>query len=211
MDLVIEFFRRNPLLLMVALVWLAGLIGNIVKASNRRRERAEAATRPTPMPAPESARETRRAEPASARLPERTAEDIAREMRRILGVETEPTAGDRSAEPVEPPQPPPLPVRRPRAVGETERAPVPVLPTTSARKLTIHVDPHVGEGIPGRSLASGTRVGAHELGSLGGRVQKAGPRHVTASRFALTDLKRAIVLNEILGKPLALRSGHRAD
>lgn len=209
MDFVIEFFRRNPLLLMVALVWLAGLIGNVVKASKRRRERAEAATRPTPMPAPESARETRRPEPA--RLPERTAEDIAREMRRILGVETEPTAGDRSAEPVEPPQPPPLPARKPRPVAETERAPVPVLPTTSARKLTIHVDPHVGEGIPGRSLASGARVGTHELGSLGGRVHKVTARQATSSRYALTDLKRAIVLNEILGKPLALRSGHRAD
>lgn len=206
MDLVIEFFRRNPVLLLVAAVWIAGIVGNIARAAKKARERAAERMRPTPVPGPVAAR----SEPArEVALPRRTEEDVAREMRRILGVET-----DEDAEEPSPATPPPLPARRqPQDAVAPERAPTPVLPTTSARKLPIHIDPHVGEGIQQRAKAPVGRLAAPgsgpELGSLGGRAHRDTRRAGAARRYALDDLKRVVVLNEILGPPLALRSGER--
>jgi hypothetical protein len=276
-DALIQFFRQNPVLLMVALVWLAGIVGNIAKAAKRARERAAAAQRPAPMPVrePESQRAQRaeRAERAGGEpargdtMTERSAEDVAREMRRILGVEVEPATGDRSTtvEPAprssSPPQLPPQRAHRERLdhgeaaaraaaaerraqaeraqraaelrarrAAERERERVQQqhreqrerelerarqrAPEPLARKLPTHIDPHVGESIQRRGTVQSGRVGSprgHELGSLGGRVQHTEQRHVRAQRYALHDLKRVIVLNEILGPPLALRRAERLD
>jgi len=232
-DRLIAFFLKNPILLIVVVVWLLGIVGNIAKAAKKAKERAEAAARRGQRDEPIGTGPASLPGPAPAREPEpvRSADEIAREMRRILGIEPKETDARRGdSAPTEMPshredavreasvgetartEVPPAPPRRQRNVAEPERAPVPVAPTTASRRLTIHVDPHVGEGIQKRGTVTSGRVGehaGHELGTLGGRVQQAGRRSGVSSRYALDDLKRALVLSEILGPPLALRSGER--
>lgn len=178
-----EFLRQNPILLFVAIAWIAGMIGNIGRMRKQRQSRAPA-TRPSPEP-------VRRSEPSAT-----SADQIAAEMRRILR-----EAEQRSAPAAEAPRPAPV-VQRNRV--EPERAPVPVVPTTQARKLPTHVDPHVGEQLAQRHVK--TTGPSRELGSLGGRSQQRAVQREELKRFALKDLKRAFVLSEILGPPLARRS-----
>jgi hypothetical protein len=238
-DRLIEFFARNPVLLLVVVVWLAGIVGNVAKATKRSREAAARRPEPTSMPSPQPMR----SEPAQARAPvgdarpmgQRDAEAVAREMRRILGLEpeegrrapepaegrVEPLAGDRVARqserqeaaprrPVAVPRPPveraePLPARARRDAATPERAPTPVQPSTNRRRLDIHVDPHVGESIGKRARVGSGKVGDHTLGELGGRAHAPMARAVRGARYELDDLKRAFVLSEILGPPLASR------
>lgn len=217
MPRLLEFFLKNPVLAVVVVVWVVGIFTNIAKSMKKARERAEASARRQQRASAPADVVDRPAEGrgAAAPMPERTAAEIAREMRRILGVEPSETESGRGTE-VEQTErstaPPPLPVRRPRPVVEPERPPTPVVPTTAARRLQIHVDSHVGEGIQRRAGVASGRVGEHagnELGSLGGRVRHDGGRRTAGSRYALDDLKRAMVINEILGPPLALRPHER--
>lgn len=186
MDRLLEFLRQNPILLFVAVAWIAGMIGNIGRMRKQRQNRAPGRS---PAPAP-----VRRSEPNAPATP--SAEQIAAEMRRILR-----EAEQRTAPPAEAPRPAPV-VQRNRV--EPERAPVPVVPTTQTRKLPTHVDPHVGEQLAQRHVK--TTGPSRELGSLGGRSQHKVVRQEEEKRFALKDLKRAFVLSEILGPPLARRS-----
>ena len=134
MDRLIDFFVRNPVLLVVAVVWLAGLVGTVATAAKRSREAAARRPQTTTMPSPQPMRtEPVRMEPPAARPPavearpmgQRDAEAVAREMRKILGLEpegraeaggegrSEPVAGDRveRQEPA-PLAPPPTPHER---------------------------------------------------------------------------------------------------
>lgn len=234
MDRLIEFFARNPVLLLVAVVWLFGMIGNVAKAAKQARERA--AQRQASLPSPQPARPAPAAEPRSLpagsgrSMGERDAEAVAREMRRILGLEPaagdaregrgEAASGDRS-EPLETPRPAPAPRPAPRPVvraelprlrrdaAAPEKPPAAVQPSTNRRRLDIHVDPHVGESIGKRARVGSGKVGDHALGALGGRTHAAAARAVGGSRYALDDLKRAFVLSEILGPPLASRPERR--
>ncbi len=213
---IIRFLMDNPLVLVILVAWIAGALGNMVKAMKKARERATT-SQPMRVEPPVAARVPHRAEPARQPQPIRE-EEIAQEMRRILRQQSEPTAGDAQAAPQHPERqhpvkrqpeaPPPLPSARPpakraRNVVLPERPPAPVMP--SARRLAVHVDPHVGEGIARRSSVRSGHVGERALGQLGGRVHETARRRTAASRYALDDLKRVIVLNEILGLPLALR------
>ena len=234
-----EFFARNPVLLLVVVVWLAGIVGNVAKAAKRSREAAARRPGPTSMPSPQPMR----SEPAQARAPvgdarpmgQRDAEAVAREMRRILGLEpeagrrepdgiegrAEPIAGDRAEGQDAPPRRPvvvprqpveraePLPSSARRDAATPERAPTPVQPSTNRRRLDIHVDPHVGESIGKRARVGSGKVGDHALGELGGRAQAPMARAVRGARYELDDLKRAFVLSEILGPPLASRPERR--
>ncbi|MBM3962567.1 MAG: hypothetical protein FJ306_11790 [Planctomycetes bacterium] len=254
MDRLIEFFARNPVLLLVVVVWLAGIVGNVAKAAKRARDAAPRRSEPTSLPSPQPMR----SEPPQARAPvgdarpmgQRDAEEVAREMRRILGLEpeagrrapepaegrAEPLAGDRAERQDALPRPvlaqqqptPPAPPRRPvavprlpveraeqlparsrRDVATPERAPTPVQPSTNRRRLEIHVDPHVGESIGKRARVGSGKVGDRALGELGGRSHGAPTRAVRGARYELDDLKRAFVLSEILGPPLASRPERR--
>ena len=218
-----DFLVNNPILILILVAWLAGIVGNAGKAAQKARERAERAERAEPAksaPSPPASRPpSQPAEPGT-----RSAEEVAREMRRILGL-------DREEGPERPSEPPPRPVPqgvesrgesprsaslRPAAeeVGRrefaaAERPPTPVMPTTQERRITLHVDPHVGDRIAGRQAPQSGRVGKHEpgsaLGSLGGRVAGPTQRRRMSQRYDLDNLPKALVLNEILGKPLALR------
>ncbi len=198
LELILRLFREQPLLAVVAALWVFGVIASALRKKKQSTGEPDADGADAEPSSPGST--------ASTTMSERSAEEVAREMRRILGVE--------SAEPppVEPPAPPPLPVRR-REVVTPEREPTPVVPSTPRRKLPMHVDPHVGEGIQKRAAPDSGLVGAHpghELGSLGGRTAVRTRRGVRGHRYELDDLKRILVLNEILGPPLALR-GERRD
>jgi hypothetical protein len=81
--------------------------------------------------------------------------------------------------------------------------------------LELHEASRVGEGIRDRHLKR-SQVGQSErrpsargaIGNLGGRVQAKTRVDVQASerRFAMDDLRRVIVMNEILSPPVAMRS-----
>lgn len=193
MNPLVRILLDNPILLVVAVVWLLGAIGGARKAAAKRAGRVDP---------PEAGEEP------STRSPD----DVAREMRRILGME------EPEREPPAPPrrpvvaEPPPLRESRPlrREIARPERAPTPVLPSMQARKLPKHVDPHVGDAIAKRVSPQSGRVGQHDagqaLGSLGGRVHASGPqRRADRQLVDLGDLRRAFVTNEILGLPLSLR------
>ena len=194
MQRLIQFLFDHPILLFVLVAWAAGMIGNVMKSAKKARERAEQQRR---MP-----RARREQEPPSLPAQPRATEDIAAEMRRILGMETEPVR--QRPRPAAPPPPPPPPQRAPRAEMTGERPPQIALPTTQDRKLEIHDHSHVGEGMQRRHIAPKT-AGDRGLGTLGGRAGRQRRRMGVGDRYSLADLKTAFVLSEILGPPRALR------
>lgn len=204
-----QFLFDNPILLFIVVAWVAGAIGNILKASKKARGASGGAPPVSPPP--------RRAPVQPGR---RSPEDIAAEMRRILGLD--PDAPPRSPKPQRAEAPRTSaprttgqsePVRRAPLASQVAKAAPPPLPSQAPlspneRRLDIHVDPHVGEGIQHRHLGKprqGLRETQTQLGGLGRRTSEPRPRRSAATRYPLTDLKRIMVLNEILGPPLALR------
>jgi hypothetical protein len=228
-DRLIRFLFEQPLLLIVLLAWVAGILGNIAKVAKRRRERAEqeARQRHGELPSREqrSAPAELRAEPGvPPPLPQqaepRSSEQIAREMRRILGMEEPAGAGggvatarpDRAAEERVREERRALAERlraeraaRERAreaaraaqhrrdVAMPERPPVPVVPTTASRRLEIHVDPHVGERIQHRGSVQSGRVGTHAVGHELGQL---GGRS-SAARRARTQRRGRYTLDDL--------------
>lgn len=223
-DKLLELLLREPLLLVILLGWIAGGIGKLAQAKKKRAasERRSAEATPTlPNAAgaqgslPQAAERARRA---------RTKEEVAAEMRRILGMEPTPLQKPTVKAKAPAPKPPPPPQRIP--IGQPLSRPAPALgrqveanegdvgshpmrPSQFARVGT-HVDPHVGESMQARKSPRSGGVAAFELGTLGGRP--AAVRFAGAARRGLVelgDLKRAIVLTEILGAPRALREWDR--
>lgn len=184
MGKLLQFLFEHPVLLFVLAAWVFGGLGKVAKAAQRAR-----------------------AAPGRPGAPQRSAEEVAAEMRRILGMDGD-DAAEADASPAAPPPRPavsPQPLVR-REVALPERPPAP-LPSAEPRPLPIHVAPHVGEGIEQRQAPVSSRVGAAAgLGTLGGRVGGGPVRRRSSARLVdLTDLKRVLVMNEILGPPLALR------
>jgi hypothetical protein len=206
-----DFLWHNPILLFVLGAWLIGMIGNVIKARTNARERAEKLTRPQPVPPPRGATQqqqapVRQTPPArTARAPQ-SAEDIAREMRRILGLD--PDAAQATAPQQAPVQQQATVPQQPRRSGGQARPQPPAPPAGRERRLERHVDPHVGEGIRDRHMQSRVgqpRSGRSSMGSLGGRTKQVTRRAAAVTRFALDDLRTAFVMSEILAPPVALR------
>ncbi|MCK5940793.1 MAG: hypothetical protein KAI24_02390 [Planctomycetes bacterium] len=226
MDKLFELLFRNPIILFLVGAWLVGMISNVAKARRKaaERRRTEGAPRPkqdttvmAPIPQQRQASVAGKGDVSASNLPlpsvprrepppvtasppaappqSQSPEQIAREMRRILGLEPEPEPTVRKAPPRPPVQPPPPPPRR------EERA----------RGLPSHVDPHVGEGIRDRhmqrSKVGQPSKGRSAIGNLGGRVKKRKLAVARNSRYSLDDLRKAIVINEILSPPVSVR-GH---
>jgi hypothetical protein len=99
----------------------------------------------------------------------------------------------------------PLPPRR-RSVVRPEAPPAPLRPRELGR-VSVHVAPQVGLDMQQRKAPASGAVGAHSLGTLGGREQQRRnrPRRSGATLVDLHDLPRAVVLREIFDLPLALR------
>lgn len=224
MDKLIRILFENPILLLVVGAWVFGAISSAAnKAKNkqgasdrgerrRRRKRtvendalvqrplpASSTQLPQRRPAPVGQRgPANKPAPGSGRLAGSAAqspEQIAREMRRILGLEP----AEPAAPPPRPPSPPPL-----------ERPPEPIPVTTASRVLGTQVDSHVGERMRDRhmseSLVGKPRAGRGAIGNLGGRVTPQKRAAASGSRFSLDDLRKAIVLSEILSPPVSVRS-----
>lgn len=134
-----------------------------------------------------------------------TPDEIAAEMRRIFGLEPKPT-----------PKPKPVPAtppRRPEPVrieAESELIdPRSVRVRSSEPPLRSRVDSHVGEKARDRHLAE-SKVGKARgprgaIGNLGGRVSSGRRQKDNNRRFPLADLRKIIVMNEILSPPVAMR------
>lgn len=184
---------REPLVLLLLLSWVGGLVTKVLQAKKKR----DAA-----RPRLDQELEEQAARPSRGR---RTPEEVAAEMRRLLGMDPAPARPVPAA-----PKPPAVaPVSR-RIVREENREgdrgsePMRV---SQLGKVATHVDPHVGEGVQRRAAPMSGGVAAHELGTLGGRSHAATvSRAQTARRLLdLSDLSRAFVLREVLDAPRALR------
>ncbi len=147
--------------------------------------------------------------PAPAAKPAaKTPDQVAREMRRILGLEEPPTAAPAPARPT-PARPTPPPIRSEPILID----PASVSLSRSPSNAQKHVDSHVGEGLRGRHLAAtkvGQTVERHSdrgaIGNLGGRTKARMKQLAPAERrYAMADLRRLIVMNEILSPPIAMR------
>lgn len=221
MNPLLRFLLDNPLLLLLIAGWVFGAVANAAKAAKRRQGGGGAS--PSPRQEPRSA-------PTAG---PRTEDDVAREIRRALGLDppaappaqrAEPRAEPRPVappivrpEPVRlPPTPRSQPVRpqpvrpQPSAARGGERPPTPVVPTTNRRKIEVHVDPHVGQEMQRRSAVRPSTAQDRGLGELGGRVEhRSDARRLAGSRYRPQDLRQAIVLTEVLGPPLAMRDEPR--
>jgi len=188
MQQLIKFLLEHPI---IALFVLGAVFQTIGQARTKTTTRGRTGSRPQRQQAP-----AQRSAPGAGRP---TEEEIAAEMRRILGMEPRSAAQRAPA-----PRPAPRQVAPPREAA-TERSPEP-LRTQALGKLAVQVDPHVGQRIEQRRAPVSGAVGGSELGKLGGRVA---PRRLRSRAGAhlvdLTSLPRAIVLREILDRPLALR------
>jgi hypothetical protein len=193
---------REPLVWIVLVSWIAGGIGKILQAK-KKRDAALGRSRGLGDRF-DDAREVTR--PASGR---RSPEEVAAEMRRLLGMDRPPVAQPQPQPQPRPqlarPQAPPPVVQR-REASEGDRGTQPMRPSQLG-KVSTHVDPHVGEGVQRRAAPMSGGVAAHELGTLGGRSHVAGRRGAQSARglVDLSDMSRAIVLREILDEPRALR------
>jgi hypothetical protein len=195
----IEWLLANPLIAMIVLIWLVGAIGRAVSktAGTPGRPRRGPGAPPAGGDLP-----TGMEPPVVQPAERRTQEEVAAEMRRILGMEpARPPTPARVQTPV-PPRVPPLR----RDVAHSERPPQPLQPR-SLGQFAVQVDPHVGERIRARQAPATGAVGRSELGQLGGRQGRT-RRRIARGGTGLIDLQnlpRAIVMREILDRPLALR------
>lgn len=191
---------REPLVLLLLVSWVLGGLGKILQAKKKRdeyaRRRREAAGTFGSQPEIDEPQRPRR----------RTPEEVAADMRRMLGMDPAPAL--RPAQPK--PQARPETEPRQREAAEGDRGPQPVRLSQLGR-VDIHVDPHVGEKVQRRAAPTSGGVASHELGTLGGRQHQRAA--VTAQRARglvdLSDLSRAFVLREILDEPRALRGWDR--
>lgn len=137
----------------------------------------------------------------------KTPDQVAREMRRILGLE------------VEPPTASPAPVRATPPPMRNEAVlvdPASVQLSKSPANAKQHMDSHVGEGMRGRQMAA-TKVGKTvrkesargAIGNLGGRNMTRKRQLVEhVRRYPMTDLRRMVVMTELLSPPITLRPDH---
>ena len=240
----IDFLFANPLIAILLIGWLFGGIGKMLKGNaeakqrRQRRERAEPDRQPdagsrawptgqqqrqrtlqqSPVQEPVRRQLEQTSSPTSRPAGKPSADDVAAEMRRILGMDApkakpqqstssrQPTGNARSSQQL---QPQALSQPMPSQAAQ----PIPLVPDaqTKTRRAVgdfqTQVDPHVGEKMQARGGPSSGRVGMNQLGGLGGR--SAGVRKPTrrkASRFVdLRDMAKVFVLKEVFDKPVGMR------
>lgn len=179
MRALLEFLLREPIVALFLIGGLFQLLGQVLNRKNRRPTRSQRAPGGPSAPSP--------------RRPQPTAEEIAADMRRILRMEPTPA-----------PKPAPRPVPR-REVVLPEKPPEPLRPK-SLGGFTVHGEPHVGDRIQQRKAPASGAVGKSALGDLGGRtIARSGRVRRSSHLVDLTNLQRAIVLREILDRPIGLR------
>ncbi len=209
MDWLIRLFSENFILVILLGGWLLSIFGTVLtkaakKAAEQQRRRAQGVGEQRPLlpgqRPPSSRTQARRPAAAPPARPPRpappTADDIATEIRRVMGMEEPP-------QPALAPEPPPPPPEEP---GFTTQAGFEHF-GERVGGLRTGVKSHVGEGVHSRLPPGSGAVGSRELGSLGGRVHRRPKKKVVqrVKRFDLSDPAAVLVTLEILGKPRALR------
>ena len=204
MDWIIQLIEEYPFLLLLVGFWVLSMVGGAItkaarkaKQQQRGQQQRGQQRRPlSPQPGQAQTRELR----APSRPARPTAEEVAAEIRRVMGMEEAPRPVVQ--EPIQPPpQPPPHveSLHTPEAGFEHFAEEV--------GGLQPNVDPHVGEEVSQRHVPSSRVTPRRELGTLGGRVHRAKPKtfRERMRRFNLDDPAAVMVTLEILGPPRALR------
>ncbi|MEZ5965153.1 MAG: hypothetical protein R3F56_15065 [Planctomycetota bacterium] len=204
-DLIYLLFQ-NPILLLVVVVWILSGIANAAAKAKRAQQRQAQSRRPGEPGSsggPPRAAE-RQVRAPTARPGQQTAEEIARQLREMLGIETVPA-------------PPPRPVQ--------QQEPTPAWEDRDDARLPRHPEPDRGDRdrVPGaagrvgelhqsvearrRKMSSVASSVASHLGHLPTRASPA--PHLRRRRVGgVFDPRRAaaaIVALEVLGPPRALR------
>jgi hypothetical protein len=205
-----EFIRwifENPLILLILVGWIISMIGNAVTKAARKQARGQ---RRRAGPGPGGPAQPDRAEPARPRPQARrpgapssgpSPEEIAREIRRVMGLEVE----EPQPEPRRPAPPPPEPVEivpdRPRTslaeelVAKDEQR-ARHLGALEARRSDL------GAGIRDRHLRElEVHIGARERRARRGRRAVRSPSRA----LRLDPIISTLVGLEVLGRPVALR------
>lgn len=211
MQPLIDLLRDNVILVFLFGAWILSAVSGVIARAVRKAEQQRRAAQQRPLPTQRPAQRptqppTQRAaqrptRPADMRPTPRagpTAEEIAAEIRRVMGMEEAPR---------------PAPARQPQP-SAPKPAPVPEEPASHFEHfaedvggLRSQVDPHVGQGVSARHAPMSGAVGSSRLGSLGGGLTPQVKRRVErrVRRFDLSDPAAVLVTLEILGKPRALR------
>ncbi len=219
-DKLIELLLREPLILVIVIGWIAGGIGKAIHAKKKRAELQQRRAPSSPPTVANGGSQGSLPQRAETARRARTAEEVAAEMRRILGMEPALLAKREqkpAPKPAAPRQPPAPPLRRPEAAEPLRRQEASegdvgshVMRPSQFARIGTHVDPHVGESMQARKSPRSGGVAAHEMGTLGGRgrsVSAVSEHHRGLAQ--LGDLKRAIVIFEILSAPRAMREWDR--
>jgi hypothetical protein len=200
MNPLLRLLFENPILAFILLAWIASAIGGALQKARRTAEQQRRREAPPPPARPEQMR--------------RSEQQVADELREILGVEPrvrrepaevparrDPTAGDWGRESGEAP-----PLARPaeRRVGDTRIAAG--TEAMGGRRLG-RLESHIGEKMQARSQPASGQVGGQQLGRLPGHTgppSRRPPRGGTRS-VDLSNLGRLVVAREILDPPVAMR------
>jgi len=200
----IELVFQHPVVLLVVGVWLVGVVGKVLGGVGKQASQAAQAAREEARRRLQQRSERSELEKTEAKEeppPRRriTQEEALSEMRRLLGTGPKhgSLTGTTSAEEERQHKMVVVPAEAPRRSGDKQRG---------LGKVEVHVDPHVGEALQQRRAPASGRVGQTDLGTLGGRAAQS--QAVTRVRRGLVDvhdLKRMLIMREVLGPPLALR------
>lgn len=204
MDRFIELLLREPIIAIVLLGWILSAIGGAITKARRQQQRRVPPASPPPTTQTTQTRTPREVTFPPRRHPTTTPprtqprpadpDEVAAEMRRILGLEPAPQRPAAAR---------PTPPRR--NVAEPERPPEPLRPS-SIGGLGTRVESTFGDRVTIRRAPVSGNVGATALGGLGGRAAALRRREPRGTGIVdLRDLRRAIVLKEILDRPLGLR------
>jgi hypothetical protein len=200
----IELVLQHPVVLLVVGVWLVGVVGKVLGGVGKQASQAAQAAREE---ARRRLQQRERSEPekteAKAEPPPRrriTQEEALSEMRRLLGTGPKhgSLTGTTSAEEERQHKMVVVPAEIPRRSSDKQRR---------LGQVDVHVDPHVGETLQQRRTPASGRVGQTDLGTLGGRSPAQAQAVMRAHRGLVDvhDLKRMLIMREVLGPPLALR------
>lgn len=209
---ILQRLLQEPIILLILATWIISMLGNVMQKAARRaqQQRAEQRRAPDPRQVGGGTTASRRPDP----------DDIAREIRRAMGLER-----DRPAS-----RPPPVPeeagtgaggARAPRSAGHVEQAPErrasfderrqrPTIvvddarPRRTLRQELAERDAKAAADLARQGVAD--RILITQIGMPGSTIREIGGARRRGR--GLLDLSRpaaAIVAMEVLGKPIALR------
>lgn len=207
----IRFLTGNPVILLVLVVWILGIIGSMRQAIAKARAEAEKRNQRGTMAPPAASERS-----PTARRDVKTAEEIAAEIRRAMGLDP---SGAARPKPAATPRPAPrelapqpatrridydeLP-RRPQ-VDDTPGAPRRTLVQELEEKARRAAQEHLGK-LADRKVDLGGSVRERKLDlHVKGADRRAHRRRPSTRILDLTRPASVFLAGEVFGRPLALR------